>query len=154
MTKTSRQKRVLNFDLLSSPGSLLRRCHQSSRSIYDRLMGHTSLSRQQISLMISIYHNPASTHSQLSNTSGFERNTLAEMIDRLIVANYATRERSEHDGRAYAVDLTAQGRELLERHIEDIEAIQKEILKPLPPEMRPDFIRCLRLIAGVEGGRP
>lgn len=150
MTKISPKRRVLNFDPLSSPGSLLRRCHQSSRSIYDKAMGHTGLSRQQIALMISMYHNPASTHSQISEASGFERNTLAEMIDRLIVAQLATRERSPHDGRAYAVELTARGRELLEGHIEDIEAIQKEILRPLPPDMRADFIHCLRLLAGID----
>lgn len=143
--------RVQDFDLKSSAGHLLRLCHQQSRNIYEKTMGHTGLSRQQIALMISMYQNPCVTHSQLSDASGFERNTLAEMIDRLIKADLATRRRSPRDGRAYEVALTAKGQKLLEDHIVDIEEIQQKITASLPKGMRRDFLRCLRLIAQCEG---
>lgn len=141
---------VLELDLRSTPGHLLRRCHQRSREVFNQYMGDTGLSRQLLSVLICIYQNPGETYTVLSDVSGFDRNTLAEMIDRLVGQKYAVRKRSSTDGRAYAVELTASGKKLVRSVIHRTAEVQKQILEPLPEELRPVFIRCLQIIIGLE----
>ena len=152
VTDRGLERLVLKFDSLSQPGPLMRKCHQRTREIYSERLGDTGLSRQQTALMIAIYQNPNATYTRLSEASGFDRSTMAEMIDRLVAGKLALRKKSPDDGRAYAVELTAKGRRLLESMIKDVNSVQQSILKPLPKELRPVFIRCLRIMLELEKG--
>lgn len=140
------------FDLHGSPGHLLRRCHSRARAIFDELIGReTGLSKQQVALMVAVAQNPAAAHAQLSEATGFDRNTLAETVDRLIAKGLAVRERSKRDARAYEIGLTEAGHELLENLIPLSLEVQAKILDPLPEASRQMFIECLQILAGVPG---
>lgn len=149
-TPTELEPTVLYFDLQATPGHLLRRCHQRSREVFNKHMRGTGLSRQLLSVLISIYQNSGATYTVLSEASGFDRNTLAEMINRLVDRKLARRKQADDDARAYSVELTAKGRKLLESVIGNVQQVQEEILTPLPPELRPVFVRCLRIMIGLE----
>jgi DNA-binding MarR family transcriptional regulator len=144
----SRKAMVEQFDLHTSPGHLLRRCHSRARAIFDDLVGRaTGLSKQQVALMVTISHNPAATHAQLSEESGFDRNTLADTIDRLISKGLAVRERSRRDARAYEIRLTDAGHAQLEALIPLSIEVQQKIIAPLPEASRQHFIECLQILA-------
>lgn len=143
-------ERVENFELGSSVGHLLRRCNQRSRLVYEKHLGGTGVSRQQLALMISISQNPKMTYSQLSVVSAFERNTLADMIERLIRTGVVSKQQSANDGRAYEVEITDKGKVFLEGAIREVEQVQQEILYSIPQDKRDEFLKCLRLIADLE----
>jgi DNA-binding MarR family transcriptional regulator len=148
--QVSRKVLVEKFDLHNSPGHLLRRCHSRARAIFDDLIGRdTGLSKQQVALMVTISHNPAATHAQLSEETGFDRNTLADTIDRLISKGLAVRERSPRDARAYEIRLTDEGQTQLEGLIPLSFEVQRKILEPLPEASRQHFIECLQILAGI-----
>jgi DNA-binding MarR family transcriptional regulator len=144
------KKIVPQFDLQDAPGHLLRRCHSQARAIFDELIGRqTGLSKQQVALMVSIAQSPAATHAYLSEESGFDRNTLADTIDRLIVKGLAARTRSRQDARAYEIRLTAEGHSQLEMLVPLSIEVQKKIIEPIPEASRRHFIECLQILAGV-----
>jgi DNA-binding MarR family transcriptional regulator len=147
---TSRKVLVEQFDLHNSPGHLLRRCHSRARAIFDDLVGRaTGLSKQQVALMVTISHIPAATHAQLSEETGFDRNTLADTIDRLIAKGLAVRERSTRDARAYEIHLTDEGQAQLEDLIPLSVEVQQKIMEPIPEASRQHFVECLQILAGV-----
>lgn len=142
---------IAGFDLHQAPGHLLRRCHSRARAIFDELIGRrTGLSKQQVALMIAIAHSPAATHAQLSEETGFDRNTLADTLDRLIAKGLAVRQRSQVDARAYDIQLTPEGLAQLEDLIPLSFEVQAKIIEPLPQELRAQFMDCLRILAGVD----
>lgn len=146
----SREALVAQFDLHNSPGHLLRRCHSRARAVFDSLIGReTGLSKPQVALMVSIAHSPAATHAQLSEESGFDRNTLADTIDRLVAKGFVVRERSARDARAYEIHLTEEGHARLEAMIPQSFEVQAKIIEPIPEHLRAGFIYCLQLVAGV-----
>src|SRR5687768_14905381 len=111
-TRTPRAKRgaaaILALD--EAPGHLLRRCNQRAREIYESLIGRRGLSRQQFAVLIAMAGNPGASLTRISAATGFDRNTLAEMIGRLAEKGYVTRRRSAADARAVAMALTRKGR--------------------------------------------
>ena len=139
------------FDLHHAPGHLLRRCHSRARAIFDELVGRrTGLSKQQVAVLIAVAQSPAATHAQLAEETGFDRNTLADTLDRLIAKGLALRQRSQTDARAYEIQLTEEGSAQLERLIPLSFEVQAKIIEPLPDELRPQFLECLRMLAGVD----
>jgi DNA-binding MarR family transcriptional regulator len=141
---------VSQFDLSSAPGHLLRRCHSRARAIFDDLIGReTGLSKQQVALLVAIAHNPAATHTQLAEETGFDRNTLADTLNRLIAKGLALRQLSQADARAYEIQLTPEGLGMLEGLLPRSFEVQARIMEPLPEELRSGFIRCLQILAGI-----
>lgn len=140
-----------DFDLRNAPGHLLRRCHSRARAVFDDAIGRqTGLSKQQMALLLAIAHFPSATHAQLSEETGFDRNTLADTLNRLISKGFALRQRSQLDGRAYDIQLTPAGAALLASLIPLAKGVQAKIIEPLPEELRPVFLKCLRILAGIE----
>lgn len=153
-TRTSRRKRnrTGSFELRESPGYLLRRCHQRSRQIFDELIGdETGLSRQQLAVLIGIDRNPNATQAKLSEATGFDRNTLAELMNRLIGKKLVERRRAESDARAYKVTLSDLGATIVRNSYPKFRQVQARILAPLPVRLRPQFLQCLHILADSLG---
>jgi DNA-binding MarR family transcriptional regulator len=137
-----------SFELRESPGYLLRRCHQRSRQIFDELIGfETGLSRQQVALLIGIDRNPHATQARLSEATGFDRNTLAELMNRLIGKKLVERKRAESDARAYEVTLSELGAAVVRNAYPKYRQVQARILAPLPADLRPRFLECLHILS-------
>jgi DNA-binding MarR family transcriptional regulator len=143
---------VLALD--EAPGHLLRRCHQRSREIYESLLGRRGLSRQQFAVLIAMSANPGASLTRISAATGFDRNTLAEMIGRLVKKGYVTRRRSAADARASAMALTQKGRRYVRETMSRAHEVQRRILEPLPASLRPVFVHCLRLLLGLDQPAP
>lgn len=138
------------LDLRLAPGHLLRRCHQRSHEIFNHAIGKRGITRQQTATLIVLAQNPGASQQELSDESGFDRNTLADITSRLLGKGLIERRRSAADSRAYEVFLTAAGARLVKRVMPAAHEVQRRILEPLPPELRPVFIRCMRIMLGLE----
>jgi DNA-binding MarR family transcriptional regulator len=152
VSRNSEKKRNASgkFELRQSPGYLLRRCHQRSRQIFDELIGfETGLSRQQLALLIGIDRHPRATQARLSAATGFDRNTLAELMNRLIDKNLVERRRAQHDARAYEVYLSERGAATVRQMYPRYKRVQAKILAPLPPVLRPKFMECLQILSAT-----
>jgi DNA-binding MarR family transcriptional regulator len=146
--RAENEKLLANLRLLDTPGHLLRRNHQRSYEIFSELVGD-DVTRQQMALLIALYQNPGAAQNALVNATGFDRATIAEMLGRMVSRGWVARSRDPEDGRAWTMHITAEGRNLLLDRISKIVAAQEEILAPLPEELRPVFIRCLRMLLGL-----
>ena len=137
-------------DLLTWPGYLLRRCHQRSLEIFNEVVGAHDVTRQQTAVLMTLQKNPGATQQRLSDASGFDRNTLAEILNRLKAKGLIDRRRSPRDSRAYELHLTAKAHALLARLIPGAAEVQRRIVEPLPPDMRDAFIKSMRILIGIE----
>jgi len=146
--REERERLLAGLRLLDTPGHLLRRNHQRSYEIFSALVGD-EITRQQMALLIVLYQNPGAAQSRLVALTGFDKATIAEMIGRMMSRGWVLRSRDVHDGRAWTMHITPAGKELLLDHIPLVAAAQDEIVAPLPEDMRPVFLRCLRLLLGL-----
>lgn len=140
----SRKAAAETFDLWNSPGHLLRRCHQRSHEIFNEVLGDTGVTRQQFSVLWALRQNPDVNQQRLSEVTGWDRNTLAAMIGRLVKQKLIERSRDPDDARAARLRLTVHARELLENSLPALQEIQRRIIAPLPEEARPAFLAALR----------
>lgn len=147
--RDEREKLLAALRLLDTPGHLLRRNHQRSYEIFSTLVGD-DVTRQQMALLIALHQNSGAAQNRLVALTGFDKATIAEMLGRMIARGWVSRVRDARDARAWTMHITASGRELLLERIPLVVAAQKEILAPLPAEMRPVFLRCLRLLLGLD----
>jgi len=137
-------------DLLTWPGYLLRRCHQRSLEIFNEVVGAYDVTRQQTAVLMTLQRIPGATQQRLSDASGFDRNTLAEILNRLKAKGLIDRRRSARDSRAYEIHLTAKASALLVKLISGGAEVQRRIVAPLPPDMRDAFIKSMRILIGIE----
>lgn len=140
-----------DFDLLEAPGHLLRRNHQRSYELFTQIVG-ADITRQQVALLIALRQAPGASQNELVQLTGFDKSTLKEMLGRLVAKKWVARERDPQDSRAWKIHITAMGNSLLDERIGKVQAVQDQILAPLPSDLRPVFIRCLRILIGAESG--
>lgn len=137
------------LELLDAPGHLLRRNHQRSYEIFSRLVGD-DVTRQQIALLIALSRRSGSSQNDLVAATGIDKSTLKEMLGRMVARGWVERNRDARDSRAWTIDITPAGSALLAERIEKTIETQREILAPLPEDLRPVFLRCLRILIGIE----
>lgn len=141
--------KLSELDLLTLPGHLLRRCHQRSQEIFVRNVGD-DVTRQQVALLVALSQSPGASQRDLAEATGIDKSTLQEMLGRMVSRGWMTRERDDRDGRAWVLQITAQGRDLLLERMAAFAATQRDILAPLAEADRAIFISMLRTLIGVE----
>lgn len=102
--------------------------------------------------MIAAYQLAEPTQSRISARTGVDRNTIADIVPRLVSRGLMEKLPLPGDSRAWELRLTDRGRSLVEELVPLAVEMEEQLLAPLPEELRPVFIECLRLVAGVEDG--
>lgn len=143
------KKPFADFDLAFSAGHLLRRCHQRSHELFNETMAPFGLTRQQTALLITLLREPGASVQELADITGTDRNTLGGIITRLVSKGLVDQRRSERDARAYELEISPQGLALLHEMEADVKRVQEQILAPLGPEERRDFINFARKLSGL-----
>ncbi len=141
---------LATFDLGENVAFLLRRAHARAEALFDEIM-HTQLTPRQAALLVASHQHPGATVAELAELVAVDRNTMAEMVARLVSRRLLRRERSETDRRAWAVFTTAQADELLRNVLPHNARLMEEIMSPLPVELRSLFLRCLKIMVGDDG---
>ena len=138
-----------DFDFWQSPGHLLRLCTQRAHDIFHDVMGEDlEVTRQQFAVLWAIRDNPRACQQRLCEITGWDRNTMAGMLTRLVAQGLIRKRRDANDGRLHRIELTAKGEEMLKGMVPDLLEVQRRVLQPLPPELRTTFVQCARIMLG------
>jgi len=140
---------VRAFELTDVVSHLLRRAHFRAEALFMQAFHDEDLTPRQKALLITVCKHPGATQNQLAEDIALDRNSLADMINRLVKKGYLKRRRSADDKRAYSVTITQAGVDVLERVLPRDKDVEDAIIAVLPPEYRALFIKCLKLMAGV-----
>lgn len=151
MDKPEFMRRLQMFSLLEAPGHLLRRNHQRSYEIFVRIVGE-DVTRQQIALLVALAKHQGASQSDLVEATSIDKSTMKEMIGRMVSRGWVERERDPQDNRAWVLKITEEGLALLAEKLPRVEEVQRQIIAPLSPADRETFLRCLRILAGIDGG--
>lgn len=153
MTSTARPaapRALKNFDLTQVASHLLRRAHFRAEALFAEAFPDEDLTPRQKALLITVYQHPGATQNRIAELIALDRNSFAEMIARMTAKGHVRRTRSAQDGRAYALEITDAGVALLARILPRDAQVEAQVLAPIPEELRPVFLKCLRLMAGLE----
>ncbi|WP_033290667.1 MarR family winged helix-turn-helix transcriptional regulator [Amycolatopsis jejuensis] len=129
---------------------LLRRAYARAESFFMEIMSVDDLTPRQITLLAASRQCPGGTLSDLAEIGAVDLNTTSQVVKRLIEKGLLHRRRSDHDRRAYLIELTPEGDAIMQRILPGNERLTDKILAPLPPGDRAAFLRNLRLMAGLE----
>lgn len=136
------------FRLDDNVSHLLRRAHFRAEGLFSANLEDSGLTPRQKALLIASYQHPGSTLSNLAEQIVLDRQTTAEMAQRLVSRGLLERRRSSEDRRAYAVWVTPSGVDLLRVVMPRDADVQEQILAPVPAEHRALFLSCLHLMTG------
>lgn len=135
-----------DFQLENILSHLLRRAHFRAEEIFAEEFASESITPRQKAALIILYHTPGLNQNGLADRLFMDRNTVAEMVRRLVLNGLIQRSPSKEDQRAYQLFLAPAGARLLNEVMpRDIE-VERRIAERLPPEYRPLFAKCLKLL--------
>lgn len=137
------------IDLHETPGHLLRRVQQRALDLYVRAVGEGGLRPPQFAVLLTVHQNPGLNQTELVRRTGIDRSTIADMIGRLVKRGLLTRQRTQSDQRSNTLWITTEGVAALEHSAEAAVAVQDEIMAPLPPDRRDEFIELLKLLSDL-----
>ena len=93
---------------------LLHRAAQvAAHNFMSEQSGDNRLSDRQFIVLAALVRKEGTSQAEISHDTGIDRSTMADVVKRLQSRGWVARRRSKSDGRAYAVKLTAEGRDVL-----------------------------------------
>jgi DNA-binding MarR family transcriptional regulator len=139
---------ILDEFRLETVGShLLRRAHFNAEEHFAREFSDESLTPRQKAALVIVYQQPGLNQNALADRLFMDRNTVAEMVRRLVSTGLLYRASAQSDQRAYELFLAPAGAQLLNRVMPRDAMVEARVLERLPEEYRALFVKCLRLIA-------
>lgn len=140
-----------NFRLENILSHLLRRAHFRAEEIFAAEFSAESITPRQKAALVILYHNPGLNQNGLADRLFMDRNTVAEMVRRLVLNGLVQRTPSKDDQRAYQLFLAPDGARLLNAVMPRDMEVERRIADRLPPEYRPLFAKCLKLLIEPDG---
>ncbi|MDI1366092.1 MAG: MarR family winged helix-turn-helix transcriptional regulator [bacterium] len=108
---------------------ILRAADQGGR----KLATETGLTPSQLLVLQEIERLGETTPSAVAATLQFGQATVTNIVDRLVAANFATRQRSERDKRQILLRVTEAGRAVLDTAPDLLQAVFRGRFEGLPP---------------------
>jgi DNA-binding MarR family transcriptional regulator len=136
--------------LQTLPGYLIRRLDSRAAAMYEKFTGQSELTPRQFGVLLTLFQSGPLAQSDLGNRLHLDRSTLAEMLQRMVERKLVDRRAHERDRRTTEITLTDDGKSALLATAEQAVQAQVELLAPLPPYLRPVFLKCLEIIAAAE----
>lgn len=141
-------RRILDeFRLQDVASHLLRRAHFKAEELFAQEFSQEALTPRQKAALVCVYQTPGLNQNELAAKLFMDRNTVAELVKRLVSTGLLRRASAVDDQRAYQLFLAPSGAELLNRVMGRDAAVEARVLERLPEEYRPLFIKCLRMLA-------
>jgi MarR family transcriptional regulator, lower aerobic nicotinate degradation pathway regulator len=142
-------------NLHSEPGYLFRRMQQIAAAIFWEECASFDLTCLQYSALARIRDRPGIDVTRLSEIMDFDRSTLGGVMERLELKGYVRRRATVEDKRIKLLEVTKQGRALLDEIEPHVERAQRRILDGLASEDQRALLRLLtRLVEfNAERGR-
>lgn len=134
------------FKLDTIVSHLLRRAHFLAEETFAQAFSRESITPRQKATLIVVYQNPGLNQNALAERLVMDRNTIADMVKRLVAAKLLLRVTSRSNQRAYQLYLAPAGAQLLNQVMPRDSEIEASLLARLPAEYRPLFLKCLTLL--------
>jgi DNA-binding MarR family transcriptional regulator len=152
MRKNSKPGRTMLF---RRPGFLVRRLHQIYVAIYFQNCERFGTTPVQSSVMQVLLSQPGMDQVALAGEIGIDRTTASSVLSRLEARGIVRREADPEDRRTKRAFLTASGKAMLQDMQASLEAAHRELIKPLDPAVRDQFLEQLLCLvqANNEKGR-
>jgi DNA-binding MarR family transcriptional regulator len=125
---------------------LLARAHFAARDLANRTLEPFGLEIRHFVALLVIDDEGPMSQQELSRFVRCDRTTMVSLMDELESAGYVERRRNPDDRRAYALEITAAGREVLAEAREAIVAIEREFFAPLSEAEEQELKRLLTLL--------
>jgi DNA-binding MarR family transcriptional regulator len=147
MTKEAGAPRALTEHL----GPLLGRAHEAHRVLSVEALAPLGLSPKGFGALTVLAAEGPLPQGRLAQRQGIDRTTMVAVVDELERAGAVRRARDERDRRAYALEVTPQGRRLLERGRTAVLGAEERFLAPLPVAERRRLKDALRVLVDGAG---
>ncbi|MBN8991589.1 MAG: winged helix-turn-helix transcriptional regulator [Rhizobiales bacterium] len=134
------------FRLEDVVSHLLRRAHFAAEERFAREFADEQITPRQKATLIAVYQRPGLSQNMLAEHLFMDRNTVAEMVTRLVARQLLERRPSAGDRRAHEFFLAPEGAAMLNRVLPRDAAIERAILQRLPKDDEKRFMKYLRLI--------
>jgi DNA-binding MarR family transcriptional regulator len=134
------------FRLEDVVSHLLRRAHFAAEERFAREFADEQITPRQKAALIAVYQQPGLSQNMLAEHLFMDRNTVAEMVTRLVSRRLLERRPSAEDQRAYQLFLAGDGAAMLNRVMPRDAAIEQAILQRLPERSARLFMKYLRTI--------
>jgi DNA-binding MarR family transcriptional regulator len=130
--------------------SLIHLLHRASQAADECFAGHAEISdltARQFIVLATIAEKEGSSQTAISEVTGIDRSTLADVIGRLQRRGLVWRRRTKQDARAYAVRLTEAGHKVLAAALPAAAWVDSQLISSVSPAKRAEFIRQLRSLS-------
>jgi DNA-binding MarR family transcriptional regulator len=140
---------VVEFELMSAPGHLVRRLAQLQTAVFTEEVGDSRLTSPQFAVLHVLAGQGSIDQITLGRAAGIDRSTTADLVNRLVERGLVERRRSRADARRNLVRLSQAGRELHHRLLPNVVRVGERLLAPLDEDDRRTLIVLMqRLILG------
>ena len=134
------------FRLEDVVSHLLRRAHFAAEERFAREFADEQITPRQKATLIAVYQRPGLSQNMLAEHLFMDRNTVAEMVTRLVARHLLERRPSAGDRRAHELFLAPDGAAMLNRVIPRDASIERAILQGLSEGDAKRFMKYLWLI--------
>ena len=134
------------FELGDVVSHLLRRAHFAAEERFAREFADEQITPRQKATLIAVYQRPGLSQTMLAEHLFMDRNTVAEMVTRLVARRLLERRPSAGDRRAHEFFLAPDGAAMLNRVMPRDASIERAILQSLPKGGEKRFLKYLRQI--------
>ena len=128
-------------------GYYLRTAQEAAFDAFARRANDAVARPWRFAILVLIDANPGVMQGDLAAAIRRKTSTLTPALNELVRRGYVSRRRLKTDQRAYALSLTARGREAMLELKASAVAHEREVDRLVGPENRAEFIRILRRIA-------
>jgi DNA-binding MarR family transcriptional regulator len=133
------------YRLQEQVGFILRKAHQRHVALFASRI--TDLTPPQFAALAKLADVGETSQNQLGTLVAMDAATIKGVIDRLKARGYVELSKHEQDKRRLMVNLTAEGRQALEKLIPLAQEITEETLSPLSAKEVQQFLRLLVKVA-------
>lgn len=134
------------IDIDQQPGHVIRRLHQISVGIFLQEVGELGVTPVQYAALQVVGNQPGTDQRTLSRTIALDASTTGGVVDRLEARGWLERRLSPEDRRARRLFLTPAGQQALADTVPAMLRTQDQILAPLTPRQRTEFMRLLQVL--------
>ena len=137
----------------TSTTHLLHRAGQLAEDLFARSIGEIGITARQFVVLSVVESIEDPSQTALCEISGIDRSTLADIVRRLVSRGLLSRRRTRQDARMYAVRLTPEGKDVLERALPIAKKVDDMLVESLSAEQREQFSAFLLKVVSRQGLR-
>jgi DNA-binding MarR family transcriptional regulator len=136
--------------LYDQPGHVFRRCRQFSAASFDETVGPLGITPPQFPALYAIAIQPGMEQQEIARAIFYDAATTSGILSRLMKIGAIQRVASGRSARGMSIQLTPQGRGLLQGILPMVWQHQVRLLGRLSLNEKPAFLRLMSKVAGID----